>query len=209
MQRREPAVRAAREVRRDDVGVQLRIQRPAHPMHIGHRDQPLPRLDRRAVMAATHEHRALIQIRERGGHRVVVRAHQHARQLVRAGGGEDADRLRRRKRQIKRRDLRITSRPPQPHRRIARIHARDQRVELPILHPAREAERLRAGALPLARNLPAARVVVVGALCDLLLVIAVLAHRDLADRHHNHAKLAKRASLMQLCAQHRSLDRGD
>ena len=124
MQRREPAIRTARQIRRDDVGVQLRVQRAAHPVQVGRRDQPLPRLDRRAVVAATHEHRALVQVGERGGHRVVVRVDQHARQIVRAGGGEDADRLRRRERQIKRRDLRITHRPPQPHRRIARIHPR-------------------------------------------------------------------------------------
>jgi len=36
----------------------------------------------------------------------------------------------------------------------------------------------------------------------------VLTDRDLADRHHNPTKLAKPASLMQLCAEHWGLEAG-
>jgi hypothetical protein len=59
--------------------------------------------------------------------------------------------------------------------------ARDQRTELPRAHPTREAEGLRAGAHPLAGRLAAAGVVVVLALGYLLLVVAVLTQRDLAN----------------------------
>ena len=58
MQRREAPVRTAREVRRDHVGMQLRIQCAAHPMPVGRGDQPLPGGDPLAAVAATDQHRA-------------------------------------------------------------------------------------------------------------------------------------------------------
>jgi hypothetical protein len=64
-------------------------------VQVGGGDQPLARLDGRAIVAATHEHRAVIQVGERGHDRIVMRIDQHARQIIGAGGGEDADRLRR------------------------------------------------------------------------------------------------------------------
>jgi hypothetical protein len=44
VQRREPAIRTTREVRRDDVRVQLRVKRTAHPVPVRRRDQPVPAL---------------------------------------------------------------------------------------------------------------------------------------------------------------------
>ena len=45
MQRREPPVAPARQVRGDDVGVQLRVKRTAHPVAVRRRDQALGALD--------------------------------------------------------------------------------------------------------------------------------------------------------------------
>ena len=117
MQRREAAVRAAREVRCDDVGVQLRIERAAHPMQIGRRDQPLARFDGRAGVAAADHH----QITERTPNRLLMRFDQRRGHLGRTDCEQHADRLRRRERQVKGRHLRVTVRPAQSDRRVARI----------------------------------------------------------------------------------------
>ena len=48
------AVAAPREVRRDDVGVQLWIEGATHPMPVGRRHQPLPRLGALAGVATAN-----------------------------------------------------------------------------------------------------------------------------------------------------------
>ncbi len=87
----------------------------------------------------------------------------------------------------------------QPCRWVAWVVARDQRAELPGTYPAREAEGLRAGARPFAGGLAAAGVVVVLPLGYLLLVVAVLAERDLPNREHSGAKIAKEATFWCNC----------
>ena len=71
------------------------------------------------------------------------------------------------------------------------IKAGEERAELRRRDAGRQAEPGRAGAQPLPRGLAATGVVVVGALGDLLLVVAVLAERDLADREHRPGQISK------------------
>ena len=87
----------------------------------------------------------------------------------------------------------------QPRRGVAWVVARDQRTELPGADPASEAEGLRAGAHPFAGGLATAGVVVVLALSYLLLVVAVLTQRDLPNREHPEAKIAKERTFRCNC----------
>ena len=71
-----------------------------------------------------------------------------------------------------------------------------------------QAELVGAGAGPLAGRLAATRVVVVPALGDLLLVVALLAQRELPNRQHER-KLAKSSSLGDtVCGAERSWEVG-
>ena len=144
MQRREPPVRAAREIGRHHMRVQLRVKCPAHPMPVGHRDQALPGLGDLAAGAATHLHRVVLEVGKRRDDRLVMGPHQRAPHRVRRKRGQHAHRLRRRKREIQRRDQRIPQRRPQPQRGVARIHARDQRIELLPRRSPLKAQRVRA-----------------------------------------------------------------
>jgi hypothetical protein len=112
-----------------------------------------------------------------------VRRDQLARHALTGDREQHAHALRRRERQIERRDLRLlpiaktTRWPP-------RIVTGHQRVELIRTHPTLKPERPRPGSRPLARCLAAARVVIVAALGNLLLVIALLTNDQLSDRQH-------------------------
>ena len=98
--------------------------------------------------------------------------------------GEHAHRLRRREGQVERSDLGVALARAQADTRIARVKPCDQRAELLGGDAAAEPEGIGPAPDPLPRRLPPAGVVVVPSLGNLLLVVAVLAQRDLADREH-------------------------
>ncbi len=191
VQRGDATVGATREVPGDDVGVQLRVKCATHAMPVGGRDQTLSRLDALAAVAAADHHRDVLEIPERRSDGLFVAADENARGRLRRDREQDAHGLRRAERQVERRDLRVPGRGAQPRAEVSRIEPGDQRVELLRLDTPREPERLGAGADPLPRSLTASRVVVIAATSYLLLVVAVLAQRDLADREHEETKLAK------------------
>ncbi len=194
MQRRVAAVLAARQVRRDDMRVQLRIERTTHPMAVGRRDQTAGVLEAHAARSAAHEHRRLLEVAERGTNRLLMGFHERRGHLGRRDREQHADRLRRRERQVKRGDRRLAVAGSKPHSRRPRIASLEQRVELRCAHLTGEAELFSAAAGPLAGRLAATRVVVVPALGDLLLVVALLAQYELSNRQHE-SKLAKSSSL--------------
>jgi hypothetical protein len=181
VQRREAPVGTLGQVRRDDVRVQLGVERPAHAVAVGRRDQPTGALDVLPRLPAPHTHRRVLQVPKRRLHRLFVARHELARDLGRGDREQDAHRLRRAERQIERRHLRILLTAAQTGRWVARVVARDQGVELLRAHPAAEPEDLRARARPLPRRLTATRVVVILAARDLALVVLVLPLGDLAD----------------------------
>ncbi len=157
-------------------------------MPVGRRDQALSGLHVLAGVPATDHHRRVLQVPERGPDRFFVAPHKLTRDILWRDGEQDAEGLRCGEREVIRRDLRVMRGGAQPGRRVAWVLARDQRAELPRADPARETESLRASAHPLARGLAAAGVVVILALGYLLLVVAVLTQRDLADRKHLQPK---------------------
>jgi hypothetical protein len=53
------------EVRGNDMGLQLGVERTAHPVPIRRSDQTLGRLDTLPAFAAAHHHSLLLQIRQR------------------------------------------------------------------------------------------------------------------------------------------------
>ncbi|HWX46271.1 MAG TPA: hypothetical protein VNY52_13250 [Solirubrobacteraceae bacterium] len=164
--------------------VQLRVERAAHPVPVGRRDQALPGLDVFAGVPATDHHRRVFQMSDRRPDRLFMAAHELARDVLRGDGEQDAERLRRGEREVVRGDLRVVRGGAQSCRGVAWVVAGDQRTELPGAYPTDEAEGVCAGADPFAGGLSAAGVVVVLALGDLLLVVAVLTQCDLADREH-------------------------
>jgi hypothetical protein len=195
VQRREATVRSARQVAGDDMGVQLRIKRPAHAMPVGGRDQPAGTLDTLATFAAADHHRRVLEIGQRGSDGLFVASHESARGLRRGDREQDAHGLRRREGQVERRDLRVMRRGAQPCAGVPRIEPGDQRVELLRLHAAGEPERQRTGADPLPRSLAATGVVVIATAGNLLLVVAVLAQRDLVDREHKRNQISKNSDV--------------
>jgi hypothetical protein len=72
VQRGEAAVGSTGHVGGDDVVVQLGIERAAHAVAVGRRDQPLPRLHELATVAAAHLHRAILEVAERRAQRLLV-----------------------------------------------------------------------------------------------------------------------------------------
>jgi len=117
MQRREPAIRAAREVRRDDVRVQLWIQGATHPVPVSRGDQSTRMLEPRAALPAAHEHRLVLHEPERSADGFLVALDERPRNPRGGNGEQNADRLRRRERQVERRDLRLTRARAKPHLR--------------------------------------------------------------------------------------------
>ena len=101
--------------------VQLRVKRPAHPVPVRRRDQPLPRLHPLACVATPNLDRRLLSDAQGGPQRLLVRDDQLPRHTVTRHRGEHAHRLRRAERQIKRGNLRVTVRRPQPAVRLTRI----------------------------------------------------------------------------------------
>ncbi len=168
-------------------------------MPVGRRNQTLPGLHMLAGVPATDHHRHVLQIPERRPDRLFVAAHELTRDLLRRDGEQDAQGLRGTEREVVRGDLRVVRGGAQPCRGVAWIVARDQRTELPRARPTLKTKGLRASADPFAGGLPAAGVVVILALGHLLLVVAVLTQRDLADREHPESKIAKQASLRCNC----------
>ena len=79
MQRRPPPVRAAGQIGRHHVRMQLRLTGAAHPMPIRRRHEPVRRQLDPAGMAATHPARLPLQVPERRAHRLLVRLHQRPR----------------------------------------------------------------------------------------------------------------------------------
>ncbi len=191
VKRGEAAIRPAREIRRDDVGVELGVERPAHPVAVSGRDQPLRSLGALASGPAAHPDRRVLEIGEAGRDGLFVAGDELARGFLRSDREEHADRLRRREGEVEGGDLRVLRGGAKARPWPARIEPGDQRAELLAGHPA--GEPAGAGARPDAGCLAATRVVVVAPACDLLLVVAVLAERDLADREHPNTKLAKTA----------------
>ncbi len=192
VQRGEATVGSARQVAGDDVGVQLRVERAAHAMPVGGRDQTRGRLDALASVAAADHHRGVLEIPERGSDGLFVTGDENARGRLRRDREQNAHGLRCAERQVERRDLRVPWRGAQPCAGVSRIEPGDQRVELLRLNAPGEPERLGAGADPLPRSLAAPRVVVIAAARHLLLVVAVLAQRDLADREHERDQISKK-----------------
>ena len=195
VQRGEATVGSAGEVPGDDVGVQLRVERAAHAMPVGGRDQTVGRLDALAAVAAADHHRGVLEIPERRSDGLFVAGDENARSRLRCDREQDAHGLRRAECQVERGDLRIPRRGAQPYAGVSRIESGDQRVELLRLDAPGEPERLGAGADPLPRSLATARVVVIAATRHLLLVVAVLAQRNLADREHNRNQISKKSDV--------------
>jgi hypothetical protein len=194
VQRREATIAPTRHVRRYDVGVQLRVKGAAHAVAIGRRHEPLSLLDKHPVVATAHHHCLLLQIPQRGSDRLLMAGDELSRDILWGDREQDTERLRRREREVERRDRGLLRRDPQADTGVPRIEPRDQRTELLGTHAATEPKRLCPPPHPHARSLAPARVVVITAARDLLLVVAVLAERDLADREHPKDKLAKAAS---------------
>ena len=190
VKRRVPSVLTPRQIRRDDMRMELRIQGPAHPVPVRRRDQTTGVLKPRAALPTPHENRLLLEKPERRPHRLLVAVDQGRRDLRGCDREQHAHRLRRRERQVERRDVGLAVDRPQPLSLGPRIAALEQRIELARLDAALEAELTGASASPFARRLAAPRVVVVAALRDLLLVIALLTQGELADREHRGPSVA-------------------
>jgi hypothetical protein len=109
---------------------------------------------------------------------------QGPRDFRRGNGEHDADRLRRRERQVERRDLRLTRARAKPAIWGSRVAALKQSGELARTDPAVETQLAGTGADPLTGCLATARVVVVAALRDLLRVVGLLPQGQLPDRQH-------------------------
>ena len=164
--------------------VQLRIKRPRHPMPVGGRDEAAGALELSPGLAAANEHRLVLEVLQRCAGCRLVRSDQLS------GGGlvgdreQHADRLRCRERQVERSDSRVAQRIAQPPPRIPRIVPGQQCGQLRSAHPTVEPERRGAAADPLARRLAATGVVIITALSNGALVVALLALHELADAQH-------------------------
>ena len=144
-------------------------------------DQSARGLEPPAALAAADEQRLVLEVLQRRSHRRLVRRDELRRGLLVGDREQHADRLRCRERQVERRHPRVAERVAQPPPRVPRIVAGEQRGQLRAADPARQAQRPRARAGPLARRLAAAGVVVIAAQCDGALVVALLAVHELAD----------------------------
>ena len=191
IERRPPAVGAPGRVRGHHVRVQLRVLRTAHAMAIGGRHEPLPRLTQHTATAATHSTRLALQIAQSGTHGRLMRVHQPTGQHPIADGEQDADRLRGRERQVKRRHLRPAPHPSEAlaRTRVATLH---QRHEALLIDRAHEPQSLTGPTRPTAGRLAPPRVIVIAALGHLALVVARLLDRQLADRQHDDASVSPR-----------------
>ena len=172
--------------------VQLRVKRTAHPVPVGRGDQTPSPLDPLPAFAAAHHHGLLLQIPQGRPDRLLVAGDELARDLLRRDGEQHADRLRRRERQVERRDLGVLL----PRPASARSASRGSRpaISAPNCSALTRPESPSASAPEPTHSpgrLAPARVVVIATTGDLLLVVAVLAERDLADREHPAAKIAK------------------
>ncbi len=183
---REPPVGPACQVGRDDVRVQLRVERAGHPVPVRSGDQTLAREADVPLRTAAHEHGGALDPSDRCIHSRLVGGHHLAGDLFPSDREQYAHALRRRKRQIERSDLRVLP-VTEPSGQVARVGAGDQRVELLRADPPLQTERSRAGAEPFSRRFAPPRVVVVAAVRDLLLVVALLPDDELPDREHQTA----------------------
>ena len=141
IKRRPPAVSAAGHVRRHHMGVQLRILRATHPVAIGGRHEPLPRLVAHAAAAATHPTRLALQIAQRRIDRRLVRLYQRPGQRRLPDREQHTHGLGRRERQVKRRHLGAATDALQALTR-ARVAAVHQCHEAVVVDLAAEPERL-------------------------------------------------------------------
>ncbi len=160
----------------------------------------------RAALAAAYDRRLPLQVDECRLPRALVRlAHFTANPLVLGKRMEQADALRAREDEVVAGDRGepLLLLPPLaalhvehangdralPHRRpqrclARRVHAPKQRPEIAIFDDADETEPLGAATSPQARRLAPARVVVVQTTSDLLLVVRLLAQRQLRNAQH-------------------------
>ena len=82
VQSREASIAPTRQVRGDDVGMQLWVKRTAHPVAVGRRDQPLGALDVLACLTAAHHHGLRLQILKGGPDRLLVARHELTGELL-------------------------------------------------------------------------------------------------------------------------------
>ena len=82
VQGREATVASTRQVRGDDVGVQLRVKRSAHAVPVGGRYQALGALDVLSPLTAAHHHGLCLQILKGGPDRLLVAGHELSGELL-------------------------------------------------------------------------------------------------------------------------------
>ena len=206
------AVRGAGEVGDDHVRVQVRILRPRGAVSERRRHEALAALADCSAAAAAHDARLPLQVGERGlPGRLVRLADLASHPFVVGERVEDADALRAGEDEVvagqRCQPLLLLSplagldvehahgdRPlpdgrPQPV--VARrVDAAKQRAQIAVADHAHETKMLGPAAGPDAGRLSPARVVVIYPASDLLLVVGLLAHRQL--RHAQHARPSPR-----------------
>ncbi len=181
-----PTVGAAGEVRAHDVGVQLRVERPGHPVAVARGNETCGALAPNAAPASPHLDRLVFQELQRGAERVFMRADEMAGRLVVGDREQHRHRLGRRERQVEPDDLRLTVPVAQLafEERVGRVDPGEQRVELRSLDAPGDPQRRRATTQPHSRRLSPTGVVVVMPARDRPLVVRGLAGCQLADRQH-------------------------